>query len=82
MEGLPPSVMLTITKLQCLLESKQEKIETLERQVEDLQQDRKFLRQQIENLTSSRSTPAAEGAFRSSIVIQSLGTAPSSGENL
>ncbi|KAI1891346.1 hypothetical protein AGOR_G00142850 [Albula goreensis] len=57
-EGLPPSVMLTITKLQCLLESKQERIGFLERQVEDLQQDRKFLRCQIENLTTARSAPA------------------------
>lgn len=49
--------MLTITKLQCMLESKQERIAALERQVEDLQQDRKFLRSQIENLTSQRSVP-------------------------
>ncbi|KAL0157350.1 hypothetical protein M9458_048596, partial [Cirrhinus mrigala] len=41
MEGLPSSVMLTITKLQCLLESKQERIEALERQVQDLQEDRR-----------------------------------------
>ncbi|KAM9333253.1 uncharacterized protein KZ484_018283 [Pholidichthys leucotaenia] len=57
-EGLPPRVLLTITKLQCLLESKQERIAALERQVEDLMQDRKFLRSQIENLTSNRSMPA------------------------
>lgn len=56
-EGLPPKVMLTITKMQCMLESKQERICALERQVEDLLQDRKFLRTQIENLTSSRSLP-------------------------
>ncbi|KAG9340095.1 hypothetical protein JZ751_022017 [Albula glossodonta] len=66
--SLPPSVMLTITKLQCLLESKQERISFLERQVEDLQQDRKFLRCQIENLTTARSAPAiastAEGSTR------------------
>lgn len=54
-ESLPPKVLLTITKLQCLLESKQERIAALERQVEDLMQDRKFLRSQIENLTSNRS---------------------------
>lgn len=58
-EGLPPKVLLTITKLQCMLESKQERIAALERQVEDLMQDRKFLRTQIENLTSSRSLPFA-----------------------
>ncbi|XP_071751607.1 uncharacterized protein LOC139908708 [Centroberyx gerrardi] len=56
-EGLPPRVLLTITKLQCMLESKQERIAALERQVEDLMQDRKFLRSQIENLTSNRSLP-------------------------
>ncbi|XP_068160500.1 coiled-coil domain-containing protein 106-like isoform X3 [Antennarius striatus] len=54
-ESLPPRVLLTITKLQCMLESKQERIAVLERQVEDLMQDRKFLRSQIENLTSNRS---------------------------
>ncbi|XP_068604280.1 coiled-coil domain-containing protein 106 [Brachionichthys hirsutus] len=54
-ESLPPRVLLTITKLQCMLESKQERIAALERQVDDLMQDRKFLRSQIENLTSSRS---------------------------
>ncbi|XP_026217289.1 coiled-coil domain-containing protein 106-like [Anabas testudineus] len=53
-ENLPPRVLLTITKLQCMLESKQERISALERQVEDLMQDRKFLRSQIENLTSTR----------------------------
>ncbi|XP_041669609.1 coiled-coil domain-containing protein 106-like isoform X2 [Cheilinus undulatus] len=53
-ESLPPRVLLTITKLQCMLESKQERIAALERQVEDLMQDRKFLRSQIENLTSNR----------------------------
>lgn len=58
MESLPPRVLLTITKLQCMLESKQERIAALERQVEDLMQDRKFLRSQIENLTSNRSMPA------------------------
>ncbi|XP_029934973.1 coiled-coil domain-containing protein 106-like isoform X2 [Myripristis murdjan] len=57
-KGLPPRVLLTITKLQCMLESKQERIAALERQVEDLMQDRKFLRSQIENLTSNRSMPA------------------------
>lgn len=51
-------MLLTITKLQCTLESKQERIAALERQVEDLMQDRKFLRTQIENLTSSRSMQA------------------------
>lgn len=56
-ESLPPRVLLTITKLQCMLESKQERIAALERQVEDLMQDRKFLRSQIENLTSNRSMP-------------------------
>lgn len=61
-------MLLTITKLQCMLESKQERIATLERQVEDLMQDRKFLRSQIENLTINRSvapfavpSSAAEG---------------------
>lgn len=57
-DGLPPRVLLTITKLQCMLESKQERIAALERQVEDLMQDRKFLRSQIKNLTSSRSMQA------------------------
>ncbi|XP_047205835.1 coiled-coil domain-containing protein 106-like isoform X3 [Girardinichthys multiradiatus] len=57
-EGLPPRVLLTITKLQCMLESKQERIAALERQVEDLMQDRKFLRSQIENLTTNRSMPS------------------------
>ncbi|KAF3703772.1 Coiled-coil domain-containing protein 106 [Channa argus] len=56
-ESLPPRVLLTITKLQCMLDSKQERITALERQVEDLMQDRKFLRSQIENLTSNRSVP-------------------------
>ncbi|XP_010765885.1 coiled-coil domain-containing protein 106 isoform X2 [Notothenia coriiceps] len=54
-ESLPPRVLLTMTKLQCMLETKQERIAALERQVEDLMQDRKFLRSQIENLTSNRS---------------------------
>ncbi|CAL9698192.1 unnamed protein product [Knipowitschia caucasica] len=54
-EGLPPRVLLTMTKLQCMLESKQERIIALERQVEDLMQDRQFLRSQIENLTSNLS---------------------------
>ncbi|XP_034005197.1 coiled-coil domain-containing protein 106-like [Trematomus bernacchii] len=54
-ESLPPRVLLTMTKLQCMLENKQERIAALERQVEDLMQDRKFLRSQIENLTSNRS---------------------------
>ncbi|XP_016886950.1 coiled-coil domain-containing protein 106-like isoform X2 [Cynoglossus semilaevis] len=58
LENLPPRVLLTITRLQCMLESKQERIAALERQVEDLMQDRKFLRNQIENLTSVRSVPA------------------------
>ncbi|XP_056868857.1 coiled-coil domain-containing protein 106-like [Takifugu flavidus] len=57
-DGLPPRVLLTITKLQCMLESKQERIAALEKQVEDLMQDRKFLRTQVENLTSSRSMQA------------------------
>lgn len=65
-DGLPPRVLLTITKLQCMLESKQERIAALEKQVDDLMQDRKFLRTQIENLTSSRSVrafapPTSEG---------------------
>ncbi|KAJ8278096.1 hypothetical protein GJAV_G00083780 [Gymnothorax javanicus] len=58
-EGLPPSVLLTMTRMQCLLEAKQERISFLERQVEDLKQDRKFLRKQIENLTCLRSAPAS-----------------------
>lgn len=41
-----------------MLESKQERIAALEKQVDDLMQDRKFLRTQIENLTSSRSVQA------------------------
>ncbi|XP_051542798.1 uncharacterized protein zgc:174877 isoform X4 [Myxocyprinus asiaticus] len=53
-EGEPSSMMQTITRLQCLLESKKERIEALEKQVQDLQEDRKFLRTQIENLTSAR----------------------------
>lgn len=57
-EGLPPRVLLTITKLQCMVESKQQRIIALERQVEDLIQDRQFLRNQIENLTSNRSLHA------------------------
>lgn len=57
-EGLPPRVLLTITKLQCMVESKQQRIVALERQVEDLIQDRQFLRNQIENLTSNRSLHA------------------------
>ncbi|XP_039522393.1 uncharacterized protein LOC120475775 isoform X1 [Pimephales promelas] len=61
MEGLPSGVMLTITKLQCLLESKQERIESLEKQVQDLQEDRKFLRSQIENLTGALSTQVCRG---------------------
>lgn len=64
-DGLPPRVLLTITRLQCMLESKQERIAALEKQVDDLMQDRKFLRTQIENLTSSRAMqafpPHAEG---------------------
>lgn len=78
-DGLPPRVLLTITKLQCMLESKQERIAALERQVEDLMQDRKFLRSQIENLTTNRSmaafaspSPVAE-APKSSKVQQSDG---------
>uniref|UniRef100_A0A9J7XN91 Zgc:174877 n=1 Tax=Cyprinus carpio carpio TaxID=630221 RepID=A0A9J7XN91_CYPCA len=62
MEGLPSSVMLTITKLQCLLESKQERIEALERQVQDLQEDRKFLRSQIVNLTGARLVSVPEAS--------------------
>lgn len=61
MEDLPSSVMLSITKLQCLLESKQERIEALERQVQDLQEDRRFLRSQIENLTSALSVHVCRG---------------------
>ncbi|XP_026056545.1 uncharacterized protein LOC113042156 [Carassius auratus] len=61
MEDLPSSVMLNVTKLQCLLESKQERIEALERQVQDLQEDRRFLRSQIENLTSALSAHLCRG---------------------
>ncbi|XP_043081885.1 zinc finger MYM-type protein 2 isoform X3 [Puntigrus tetrazona] len=64
MEGLPGGVMLTITKLQCLLESKQERIEALERQVQDLQEDRRFLRSQIENLTGARLVSVPEGVVK------------------
>ncbi|XP_061821143.1 uncharacterized protein [Nerophis lumbriciformis] len=68
LESLPPKVLLTMTRLQCMLESKQERIIALERQVEDLMQDRKFLRSQIENLTRNRSFappgPAAAEAFK------------------
>ncbi|XP_059380062.1 uncharacterized protein LOC132115669 isoform X2 [Carassius carassius] len=60
-EDLPSGVMLTVTKLQCLLESKQERIEALERQVQDLQEDRRFLRSQIENLTSALSVHLCRG---------------------
>ncbi|XP_056105824.1 zinc finger MYM-type protein 2 isoform X2 [Rhinichthys klamathensis goyatoka] len=62
MEDLPSGVRLTITKLQCLLESKQERIEALERQVQDLQEDRRFLRSQIENLTGARLVPVPEAS--------------------
>ncbi|XP_043081888.1 uncharacterized protein LOC122329611 [Puntigrus tetrazona] len=58
---LPSSVMLTIAKLHCLLESKQEKIDILERQVQDLQEDRRFLRSQIENLTGALSARVCRG---------------------
>ncbi|XP_016340404.1 uncharacterized protein LOC107687542 [Sinocyclocheilus anshuiensis] len=61
MEDLPSGVMLTITKLHCLLESKQERIEALERQVQDLQEDRRFLRSQIENLTRALSVHVCRG---------------------
>ncbi|XP_067234550.1 uncharacterized protein [Chanodichthys erythropterus] len=61
MEDVPSSVMLTITKLHCLLESKQERIEALERQVQELQEDRKFLRSQIENLTGALSAHVCRG---------------------
>ncbi len=61
MEDLPSSVMLNITKLHCLVESKQEKIETLQRQVQDLQEDRGFLRSQIEKLTSALSVHVCRG---------------------
>ncbi|XP_058621284.1 uncharacterized protein LOC131533169 isoform X2 [Onychostoma macrolepis] len=61
MEDLPSSVMLTITKLHCLVERKQEKIEALEKQVHDLQEDRRFLRSQIENLTSALSVHVCRG---------------------
>ncbi|XP_061876947.1 coiled-coil domain-containing protein 106-like [Entelurus aequoreus] len=68
LESLPPKVLLTMTRLQCMLENKQERIVALERQVEDLMQDRKFLRSQIENLTRNRSFappgPAAAEAFK------------------
>ncbi|XP_061777571.1 coiled-coil domain-containing protein 106-like isoform X2 [Nerophis ophidion] len=68
LESLPPKVLLTMTRLQCMLESKQERIVALERQVEDLMQDRKFLRSQIENLTRNRSFappgPAAAEVFK------------------
>ncbi|XP_073687318.1 uncharacterized protein [Garra rufa] len=61
MEGLPSSVMLTITKLHCLVESKQERIADLERQVQDLQEDRRFLRSQIESLTNALSLHVCRG---------------------
>ncbi len=64
MEGLPSSVMLTITKFQCLLESKQERIDSLERQVQDLQEDRRFLRSQVENLTGARLVSVPEGVLQ------------------
>ncbi|XP_051969401.1 uncharacterized protein LOC127634044 isoform X1 [Xyrauchen texanus] len=60
-EGVSYSVMQTITRLQCLLESKQERIEALEKQVQDLQEDRKFLRTHIENLTGALSAHLHEG---------------------
>lgn len=56
--------MLAFTKMKCLLENKQEKIDTLEKQVQDLQEDRKFLRTQIENLTSTLSAFVREGVTR------------------
>ncbi|KAK2869844.1 hypothetical protein Q8A67_024236 [Cirrhinus molitorella] len=61
LEGLPSSVMLTITKLHCLVESKQERIADLERQVHDLQEDRRFLRSQIESLTNALSLHVCRG---------------------
>lgn len=61
MEKVPCSVKLTMTKLHCLLESKQEKIEALEKQVQDLQEDRRFLRSQIESLTRALSIHICRG---------------------
>lgn len=61
MEDLPSSVMLNITKLHCVVENKQERIDALERQVQDLQEDRRFLRSQIENLTGARLVSVPEG---------------------
>ncbi|XP_056593733.1 uncharacterized protein LOC130412943 isoform X1 [Triplophysa dalaica] len=63
-EALPTCDMLAFTKMKCLLENKQEKIDTLEKQVQDLQEDRKFLRTQIENLTSTLSGFVREGVTR------------------
>ncbi|XP_055038585.2 uncharacterized protein [Misgurnus anguillicaudatus] len=59
-ECMPSIEMLTITKLQCMLDNKQEKIEALEKQVQDLQEDRMFLRTQIGNLTNVLSSRFCE----------------------
>lgn len=63
-EGLPTCDMLAFTKMKCLLDSKQEKIEALEKQVQDLREDRKFLRTQIQNLTSTLSAFVRDGVTR------------------
>ncbi|XP_055038569.2 uncharacterized protein [Misgurnus anguillicaudatus] len=60
-ESLLTSEMLTITKQHCLLECNKVKIEALEKQVQDLQEDRMFLRTQIENLTSVLSAYVRDG---------------------
>ncbi|XP_065150722.2 uncharacterized protein [Paramisgurnus dabryanus] len=60
-ESLLTSEMLTMTKQQCLLECNKVKIEALEKQVQDLQEDRMFLRTQIENLTSVLSAYIRDG---------------------
>lgn len=65
MEVLLTNEMLTITKLKCLLENKQDRIDALEKQVQDLHEDRKFLRTQIEKLTSVLSARFCEGVEKS-----------------
>ncbi len=50
LESLPPKVLLTITKLQCMLESKQERIAALERQVEDLMP---FKRKRVQSFSAT-----------------------------
>nr|XP_055038576.1 uncharacterized protein LOC129426346 isoform X3 [Misgurnus anguillicaudatus] len=63
-ESLLTSEMLTITKQHCLLECNKVKIEALEKQVQDLQEDRMFLRTQIENLTSVLSAYVRDGVHK------------------